>query len=110
MASAKDSKKAAPAAPKSAAKIDAAPVSTRTLAVEWAAVGIRVNAIVPGYVATPMMLEVARLGLVDEAQAASWHALKRLATPDEIAAPIVFLLSEQSSAITGALIPVTGRV
>lgn len=81
---------------------------SKTLAVEWAAVGIRVNAIVPGYVATPMMLEVARLGLVDEAQAASWHALKRLATPDEIAAPIVFLLSDDASFITGSGLLVDG--
>lgn len=81
---------------------------SKTLAVEWAADGIRVNAIVPGYVATPMMLEVARLGLVDEAQAASWHALKRLATPDEIAAPIVFLLSDDASFITGSGLLVDG--
>ncbi len=81
---------------------------SKTLAVEWASVGIRVNAIVPGYVATPMMLEVARLGLVDEVQAASWHALKRLATPDEIAAPITFLLSDDASFITGSGLLVDG--
>jgi NAD(P)-dependent dehydrogenase (short-subunit alcohol dehydrogenase family) len=55
-----------------------------------------------------MMLEVARLGLVDEARAASWHALKRLATPDEIAAPIVFLLSDDASFITGSGLLVDG--
>lgn len=81
---------------------------SKTLAVEWAADGIRVNAVTPGYVATPMMVEVARIGLVDEDVAAGWNALKRLARPEEVAEPICFLLSSKASYITGALLLVDG--
>lgn len=81
---------------------------TKTLAVEWAADGIRVNAVAPGYVATPMMVEVARIGLVDSDVAAGWHAMKRLGAPEEIADAIAYLLSDSASYITGSVLQVDG--
>jgi NAD(P)-dependent dehydrogenase (short-subunit alcohol dehydrogenase family) len=81
---------------------------TKTLAVEWAARGIRVNAVAPGYIDTPMMQEVARIGLVDNSVAAGYAAMKRLGTPHEVAHAIAFLLGDHSSFITGQILNVDG--
>lgn len=77
---------------------------TRTLAVEWANLGIRVNAIAPGYVDTPMGMK----GVVDRAATERLHAMGRFASPAEIAAAILFLLADTSSFITGEVIRVDG--
>jgi NAD(P)-dependent dehydrogenase (short-subunit alcohol dehydrogenase family) len=80
---------------------------TRTLAREWASEGVRVNAVLPGYVNTD--LTAAFLGvprLRDEVVAAT--PLGRLATVAEVAAPILFLASAQASFVTGAALPVDG--
>lgn len=81
---------------------------TRTLAVEWATMGVRVNSVAPGFVATPMVEEVTRLGLIDSEEAASLHAMKRLGRPEEIADSIAYLLSDQAGFITGVTLPVDG--
>jgi NAD(P)-dependent dehydrogenase (short-subunit alcohol dehydrogenase family) len=81
---------------------------TKTMAVEWVPLGIRVNAVAPGYVQTPMVEELNRLGVIDEQEVASWHAMKRLATPDEIAGVIEFLLSDAASFITGHVLYADG--
>ena len=81
---------------------------TKTLAVEWASANVRVNAVVPGYIETPMMREVARIGLVDSDVAAGWTAMKRLGTPEEVAKAVAFLLSDASSYTTGHLLSVDG--
>lgn len=81
---------------------------TKTLAVEWAGRGIRVNAVTPGYIETPMMKEVSRIGLVDTDVAAGWAAMKRLGSPAEVAAAIRFLLSDEASFVTGHILNVDG--
>jgi NAD(P)-dependent dehydrogenase (short-subunit alcohol dehydrogenase family) len=80
---------------------------TRSLAVEWADRGIRVNSISPGYTETAMTA-VSRT--IPE-RLASWHAktpLGRIARPDEMAGAIVYLASETSSFVTGADIVIDG--
>lgn len=82
---------------------------TRVLAAEFGAKHIRVNAILPGGTDTPMGRAVAD---TEEARSfvAGLHALKRMATPDEIARSVVYLASDQSSFVTGAALMVDGGV
>jgi NAD(P)-dependent dehydrogenase (short-subunit alcohol dehydrogenase family) len=80
---------------------------TRTLAREWADRGVRVNALCPGYVETELtapLLAVERLR--DEVVGAT--PLGRLATPEEIAAPALFLASDEASYVTGAALLADG--
>lgn len=79
---------------------------TRSLATEWAPLGIRVNSVSPGYTRTPMN---ARPEVADQiAEFADTTPLGRLAEPDEIAGPVQFLLSPAAAYITGADLLVDG--
>jgi NAD(P)-dependent dehydrogenase (short-subunit alcohol dehydrogenase family) len=80
---------------------------TRQMAVEWAALGIRVNAVCPGVIDTPM-LRVMDDPAAGRAYLESAVPLARLGRADEVAAAIVFLLSDDASYLTGAAIPVEG--
>jgi NAD(P)-dependent dehydrogenase (short-subunit alcohol dehydrogenase family) len=79
--------------------------TTMTVAAEFSDQNIRVNGVAPGSIDTPM-LHV----LPEEALAAFAKTLpmKRLGTADEIANVIAFLLSDQASYVSGAIIPVDG--
>jgi NAD(P)-dependent dehydrogenase (short-subunit alcohol dehydrogenase family) len=83
---------------------------TRELAVAWAAQGIRVNSILPcqfvneGLLAA--MADPARPGL--EARMISGIPIGRMGRPDEIVGPVLFLLSDAASMVTGVNLPVDG--
>lgn len=78
----------------------------RTLAVEWAGHGIRVNAVAVGFVATEMTRDI---DLTPERQALVSRApLGRLGTPEEIARVMAFLASDRASFITGECLTVDG--
>ena len=78
---------------------------TRGLAVTYAAKGIRVNAVAPGYIETPMIESIP-----EEAKNAliALHPIGRMGKPEEVANAIYFLASDESSFITGVTLPVDG--
>ena len=80
-----------------------------TMAREWAVRAVRVNTLVPGSVATDMILpvdEVRRTAFADEL--AEQNLFKRLATPDDLVGAAIFLASDASSFMTGRSIYVDG--
>jgi NAD(P)-dependent dehydrogenase (short-subunit alcohol dehydrogenase family) len=81
---------------------------TKSLACEWAAKGIRVNAIAPGYVRTPMVAELERTGKADLDLVRQRVPLGRIGRPDEMASVIGFLASDEAGYVTGAIVPVDG--
>jgi NAD(P)-dependent dehydrogenase (short-subunit alcohol dehydrogenase family) len=81
---------------------------TRTAAIEYGRKGIRVNAICPGAVETPMLDAVVGLGLKSREAIAEMHALGRTIQPEEIANLVFFLASDESSGITGQSIVIDG--
>ena len=81
---------------------------TRVLAVEWAARGIRVNAVAPGYVGTPMIEQAIEEGLLAADELAGRTPLGRVATPGEIADAVVYLASPAARYVTGQTLVVDG--
>jgi SDR family mycofactocin-dependent oxidoreductase len=81
----------------------------RALATELGGTGITANAVSPGSTDTPILAESARLyGLPSAESFAAQQPLRRLLEPDEVAAALVWLAGENSSAMTGAVIAVDG--
>lgn len=78
---------------------------TKTLAKELGRKGIRVNAVTPGFINTPMTAKVPEkiLDLMKEKT-----PLKRLGQPDDVAYVLLFLASDEASFINGAVIPIDG--
>lgn len=81
---------------------------TRSMACEWGELGIRVNAIAPGYVYTELVKKLEQQGKVDVKAIQARTPLRRLAQPEEIAEAIVFLASDKASFITGTTLMVDG--
>jgi NAD(P)-dependent dehydrogenase (short-subunit alcohol dehydrogenase family) len=79
---------------------------TETLAAEWGASGIRVNAVSPGFTMTERMRAAIEKGIMDDKPLTSTAALHRLVEPSEVAKAIAFLASDNASAITGINLPV----
>jgi NAD(P)-dependent dehydrogenase (short-subunit alcohol dehydrogenase family) len=80
---------------------------TRTLAVEWAPLGIRVNALCPGWTATDLNKNL--WGGPDGGEATVANVpMRRWAKPEEMAGPAVFLASDASSYMTGQVLVIDG--
>jgi 3-oxoacyl-[acyl-carrier protein] reductase len=86
---------------------------SRTLAVELGRFGITVNAVVPGHIDTEMVRRSAERARIDYAdmiaRTVERNAVKRVGEPADIANAVAFLVSDQSSYITGEVLHVTGR-
>jgi 3-oxoacyl-[acyl-carrier protein] reductase len=80
---------------------------TRNLAVHWAGDGIRVNAVAPGLIDTPMTAPMRAFPEVLEAEVGR-GALRRMGTPQEVAAAVMFLSSDVSAFTTGSVVAVDG--
>jgi len=83
---------------------------TRTLGLEWANRDIRVNAVAPGWTRTEMVAGGIKDGRLSEAALTARIPQQRLAEPSEIAKVVKFLMSADSSYITGQTIVVDGGI
>ncbi len=84
---------------------------TKTMAVDHAAQGIRVNALMPGVIDTPMPARSLQRYADPEAMRAFWrerHPMGRIGQPEEVARAALFLASDDSSFVTGTLLFVDG--
>jgi len=83
---------------------------TKNMAIDYAGRGIRVNAVCPGFITTPLLASVFGMPGMEAALAdlTEHHKLRRLGQPEEIAAACAFLLSDDASFITGHALPVDG--
>lgn len=80
---------------------------TKSLAAEWATRGVRVNAVAPTYIETPLT----KFGMEDQRLYPTWMEstpMGRVGQPDEIASVVLFLASDAASLMTGSIVVADG--
>src|SRR5256884_767949 len=81
---------------------------TRSAALEYAPRGVRINAVCPGTIDTPMVADMLAKGELDMAQAIKNQPIGRLGTADEIASAVLWLCSPGATFVVGVALPVDG--
>ncbi len=81
---------------------------TKTVALEYASRKVRVNAVCPGFIDTPMLNRVTDASVKIRDQLIGTVPMRRVAGPSEIADAVTWLLSDRSSYVTGVALPVDG--
>jgi NAD(P)-dependent dehydrogenase (short-subunit alcohol dehydrogenase family) len=81
---------------------------TRAMALDHGRQGIRVNAICPGYIATPLLDKAFAIGEADREAVLKFHPLGRIGTPLDVAEATLFLASDAAAFISGAVLNVDG--
>ena len=82
---------------------------TQSAALEYAAEGIRINSICPGFIETPLLINSGIAENSDiQKSIIGLHPMKRLGTPEEIASGFIFLALDNSSFITGTALEIDG--
>jgi NAD(P)-dependent dehydrogenase (short-subunit alcohol dehydrogenase family) len=83
---------------------------TRTAALEYARAGIRVNAVCPAFIQTPMVDSLVELGgpRMSLERLATLQPMGRIGTPDEVAQAVIWLCSDAAAFVTGIALPIDG--
>ncbi len=81
---------------------------TKSAALEYGPRGVRINAVCPGTISTPMVDAMVEGGELDRDQAETGQAIHRLGTAEEIAQAVLWLCSPGASYVTGIALPVDG--
>jgi NAD(P)-dependent dehydrogenase (short-subunit alcohol dehydrogenase family) len=81
---------------------------TRSLAVRYGPLGVRVNAIAPGTLRTPAWEQRRQKDLRVFERASKWYPLGRIGEPEDVAGAALFLASDEAAWISGAILPVDG--
>lgn len=81
---------------------------TKTSALDYAKDGLRVNAVAPGVIKTPLIVPGSEIERVTTEVVAKYTPMARFGLPNEVAAVVVFLCGGRSSLMTGAVLPVDG--
>ena len=81
---------------------------TKTAAIEYARSGIRVNAVCPGFINTPLVRPDFDSGAMNEAEETAKHPIGRIGEPEEVAEAVVWLCSDGASFVTGHTMLVDG--
>jgi NAD(P)-dependent dehydrogenase (short-subunit alcohol dehydrogenase family) len=81
---------------------------TRSLAVEWAPLGVRVNMIAPGWIRTPLQDDLVAQGKLDRTPLIARTPARRIGEVSDLIGPAVFLASDESSFVVGEMLVVDG--
>ena len=81
---------------------------TKSVAIQYAPHGVRVNAVCPGTIDTPMVVRMSAAGELDVDATLAATPMGRLGTGEEIAAAVLWLCSDAASYVTGVALPVDG--